>query len=99
MIATRISQGADLLAGGLVRPRGLDQGFYVRPTVFSARHGLMHETRFDEVGPLLTIMAYRDEHEAIAIVNRNTTGSVRPEERRVGKECVSTCRSRWTPYN
>src|SRR3546814_9247794 len=36
----------------------------------------MHETRFDEWGPLLTIMAYRDEHEAIAIVNRNTTGSV-----------------------
>src|SRR3546814_8510108 len=64
------------MAGGLGRPRGLYQGYYVRSTVFSARHGLMHETRFDEVGPLLTIMAYRDEHEAIAIANQNTAGSV-----------------------
>src|SRR3546814_14564665 len=37
--------------------------------------------------------------EAYAIMNRLTSVRGRSEERRVGKECVSTCRSRWSPYN
>src|SRR3546814_17460976 len=39
-----------------------------------------------------------EQHDA-AIVGPRRKGQVRSEERRVGKECVSTCRSRWSPYH
>src|SRR3546814_2768584 len=40
-----------------------------------------------------------DEHEADSDPMRESTAAKRSEERRVGKECVSTCRSRWSPYH
>src|SRR3546814_18678435 len=39
------------------------------------------------------------QHVNGAFTNGENIGDLRSEERRVGKECVSTCRSRWTPYN
>src|SRR3546814_19161856 len=43
--------------------------------------------------------AYWDEKEGFYIPGQNFDATFRSEERRVGKECVSTCRSRWSPYH
>src|SRR3546814_3030672 len=39
------------------------------------------------------------DQEAVAAIARRDVAAARSEERRVGKECVSTCRSRWSPYH
>src|SRR3546814_13925494 len=49
-----------------------------------------------DLGKSLLEQAYSDDDVDLAV---GTTGSGRSEERRVGKECVSTCRSRWSPYH
>src|SRR3546814_2383435 len=51
-------------------------------------------------GPVLVAIRWKDEAEAIRMANDSHYGlAARSEERRVGKECVSTCRSRWSPYH
>src|SRR3546814_6459535 len=42
---------------------------------------------------------YPTQHNKVLLARISTTARVRSEERRVGKECVSTCRSRWSPYH
>ncbi|HVI86791.1 MAG TPA: aldehyde dehydrogenase family protein [Dongiaceae bacterium] len=68
-----IDEGARLLVGGEGHPDGLG-GFFVRPTVFSDVRNDMTIAREEIFGPVLSILTYRDEEEAIAIANDTSYG-------------------------
>ena len=74
MIATGIAEGATLVAGGEGRPEGLDLGYYVRPTVFADVRPDMRVAREEIFGPVLAIIPYQSEEEAIAIANDSIYG-------------------------
>src|SRR6202012_2335490 len=69
-----IDEGARLLTGGEGRPDGLASGWFVRPTVFSDVRNDMTIAREEIFGPVLSIIAYRDLEEAVAIANDTTYG-------------------------
>ena len=69
-----IKEGAKLLVGGLGRPEGLTKGYYVRPTVFVNVTNDMSIAREEIFGPVLSIITYRNEEEAIAIANDTIYG-------------------------
>jgi aldehyde dehydrogenase (NAD+) len=69
-----IDEGARLLTGGEGRPDGLASGWFVRPTVFSDVRNDMTIAREEIFGPVLSIIAYRDLEEAIAIANDTSYG-------------------------
>ncbi|MFL9920655.1 aldehyde dehydrogenase family protein [Paraburkholderia fungorum] len=73
-IRTGIDEGARLIAGGEGRPDGLERGWFVRPTVFSGVNNDMTIAREEIFGPVLSIIAYRDTEEAIAIANDTSYG-------------------------
>ena len=74
LIQKGIDEGATLVAGGTGRPEGLDKGFYVRPTVFSDVNNDMSIAREEIFGPVLAIIPYDDEEEAIRIANDTPYG-------------------------
>lgn len=74
MIASGIEEGARLVCGGLGRPAGLAQGFFARPTVFSDVTPGMRVAQEEIFGPVLVIIPYRDEAEAIAMANDTVYG-------------------------
>jgi aldehyde dehydrogenase (NAD+) len=74
MIARGIEEGATLVAGGLGRPEGFNRGYYVRPTVFADVNNQMTIAREEIFGPVLTILPYADEQEAVAIANDTPYG-------------------------
>src|SRR5471032_1179774 len=74
MIAKGIEEGARLVAGGTGRPDGLTRGYYARPTVFSGAHNSMCIAQEEIFGPVLTIIPYDSEEEAIAIANDTVYG-------------------------
>ncbi|WP_041410719.1 aldehyde dehydrogenase family protein [Sinorhizobium fredii] len=74
MIRAGIDEGAKLLCGGLGRPAGLDRGFFTQPTIFSEVRPDMRIAREEIFGPVLVIIPYRDEEEAIAIANDTVYG-------------------------
>ncbi|PDT39494.1 MULTISPECIES: aldehyde dehydrogenase family protein [Sinorhizobium] len=74
MIRAGIDEGAKLLCGGLGRPAGLDRGFFTQPTIFSEVRPEMRVAREEIFGPVLAIMPYRDEEEAITIANDTVYG-------------------------
>ncbi len=73
-IQTGIDEGATLLVGGTAAPDGLDQGFFVQPTVFSNVTREMTIAREEIFGPVLSIMPYDTEEEAIEIANDTVYG-------------------------
>ncbi|MDJ1159188.1 aldehyde dehydrogenase family protein [Chelatococcus sp. SYSU_G07232] len=74
LIDTGIAEGARLVAGGPGRPEGLARGYYVRPTVFADVRNDMTIAREEIFGPVLSILPYADEEEAIAIANDTVYG-------------------------
>ena len=69
-----VDEGAKLLTGGLDKPEGLDKGYFVRPTVFSeVRPGMTIEQE-EIFGPVLSIIPYDTEEEAIEIANDTIYG-------------------------
>ena len=70
----RIGDGAKLVAGGPGRPPGLNRGYYVRPTVFGDVEPGMTIEREEVFGPVLAVMAYQDEDEAVRIANDTVYG-------------------------
>ena len=73
-IARGISEGARLVTGGEGRPAGLEKGYFVRPTVFSNVRNDMDIAREEIFGPVLAILPYRDEEEAVRIANDTPYG-------------------------
>ncbi|MDO9068257.1 MAG: aldehyde dehydrogenase family protein [Deltaproteobacteria bacterium] len=69
-----IAEGAELLAGGAESPDGLTTGFFVRPTVFGRVTPEMTIAREEIFGPVLSIMTYRDEDDAVRIANDTPYG-------------------------
>jgi betaine-aldehyde dehydrogenase len=69
-----IGEGATLLTGGAEAPDGLERGFFVRPTVFSAVSPDMTIARDEIFGPVLVIIPYDSEDEAVAIANDTEYG-------------------------
>jgi aldehyde dehydrogenase (NAD+) len=74
LIQKGIDEGATLVAGGTGRPEGLDKGFYVKPTVFSDVNNDMTIAREEIFGPVLSIIPYDDEDEAVRIANDTPYG-------------------------
>jgi acyl-CoA reductase-like NAD-dependent aldehyde dehydrogenase len=73
-IQTGIDEGATLVAGGPEAPEGLEQGYYVRPTIFSGVTRSMTIAQEEIFGPVLSIMPYDTEEEAIEIANDTIYG-------------------------
>lgn len=69
-----IEEGATLLTGGPGRPEGLECGYFVRPTVFGDVRNDMTIAREEIFGPVLSIIPYRDDDDAIAIANDTPYG-------------------------
>jgi aldehyde dehydrogenase (NAD+) len=69
-----LKEGAQLLVGGLERPKHLDKGFYITPTVFTKVTKNMRIAKEEIFGPVLCIMEYDDIEEAIAIANDSQYG-------------------------
>ena len=74
LIRKGIDEGASLIAGGTGRPDGLDKGYYVKPTVFSNVNNDMTIAREEIFGPVLAIIPYEDEDEAVRIANDTPYG-------------------------
>ena len=74
LIQSGIEEGARLVTGGPGRPEGLNRGYYVRPTVFAGVAPEMTIAREEIFGPVLSIMTYRSEDEAIRIANDTPYG-------------------------
>lgn len=74
LIEKGIEEGAKVVVGGPGRPEGIDKGYYVRPTVFSQANNQMTIAREEIFGPVLTMIPYETEEEAIAIANDTPYG-------------------------
>lgn len=74
LIQSGIDEGATLQFGGPERPEGLEKGYYVRPTIFTDVTTDMSIAREEIFGPVLSILAYDSEEEAIAIANSSSYG-------------------------
>ncbi len=74
LIETGINEGARLAAGGLGRPEGFNRGYFVRPTVFADVHNDMTIAREEIFGPVLSIIPFETEDEAIRIANDTPYG-------------------------
>ena len=74
MIEVGIKEGATLVAGGTERPEGIDKGYYVKPTVFANVTNDMTIAREEIFGPVLSIIKYSSEEEAIEIANDTEFG-------------------------
>jgi len=73
-IALGTQEGARLVAGGLGRPDGLGRGWFVRPTVFADVRNDMQIARDEIFGPVLCVIGYTDDEDAIAIANDTVYG-------------------------
>jgi acyl-CoA reductase-like NAD-dependent aldehyde dehydrogenase len=69
-----IAEGAELLCGGPEAPAGLDSGYFVQPTVFGRVDPAMTIAREEIFGPVLSIITFRDEDDAVRIANDTPYG-------------------------
>ena len=74
LIKSGIKEGATLIAGGPERPKGLDKGYFVKPTIFTDVSNNMRIAKEEIFGPVLSIIPFESEDEAISIVNETSYG-------------------------
>ena len=74
LIQSGIDEGANLAAGGLNRPKGLDKGYFVQPTVFTDVKTSMRIANEEIFGPVISILPFENEEEAISISNDTAYG-------------------------
>ena len=74
LIQTGIDEGATLVTGGVGRPDGLNRGYYIRPTVFGNVTNDMTIAREEIFGPVISILPYDSEEQAIEIANDTVYG-------------------------
>ena len=74
LIEKGIAEGATLVCGGPGRPEGLDKGYYIQPTVFGNVNNDMTIAREEIFGPVLSVIPYDTEEQAIAIANDTPYG-------------------------
>jgi acyl-CoA reductase-like NAD-dependent aldehyde dehydrogenase len=73
-IETGQAEGARIVVGGPAMPDGLDRGWYVQPTLFADADNSMRIAREEIFGPVLTVIPYTDEDDAVAIANDSDYG-------------------------
>lgn len=74
LITAGIAEGAELLVGGAGRPEGFETGYYVKPTIFAGVNNGMRIAREEVFGPVLAIIPFDTEEEAIEIANDTPYG-------------------------
>ena len=74
LIKKGIDEGAKLVAGGPGKPPGLDKGYFVKPTVFADVNNNMEVARTEIFGPVLSVIPFETEEEAIEIANDTPYG-------------------------
>ena len=74
LIKKGIDEGAKLVAGGPGKPKGLEKGYFVKPTVFADVNNNMEIARTEIFGPVLSVMPFETEEEAIKIANDTPYG-------------------------
>jgi len=74
LIKKGIDEGAKLVAGGPGKPDGLDKGYYVKPTVFADVKNNMEIAKTEIFGPVLSVIPFESEEEAISIANDTPYG-------------------------
>jgi len=74
LIQVGIDEGAQLVAGGTGRADGFDRGYYVKPTVFAGVRNKMRIAQEEVFGPVLVLIPFKDEADAIAIANDSPYG-------------------------
>ena len=74
LIQKGIDEGAKLVAGGLGKPDGLDKGYFVKPTAFADVNNQMEIARTEIFGPVLSIIPFETEEDAISIANDTPYG-------------------------
>ena len=74
LIKKGIDEGAKLVAGGPGKPDGLEKGYFVKPTVFADVNNKMEIARTEIFGPVLSVMPFETEEEAIEIANDTPYG-------------------------
>ena len=74
LIKKGIDEGAKLVAGGPGKPEGLEKGYFVKPTVFADVNNNMEIARTEIFGPVLSVMPFETEEEAIEIANDTPYG-------------------------
>jgi aldehyde dehydrogenase (NAD+) len=74
LIQKGIDEGAKLVAGGPGKPEGLKDGYYVKPTVFADVNNDMEIARTEIFGPVLSVIPFETEEEAIQIANDTDYG-------------------------
>jgi aldehyde dehydrogenase (NAD+) len=74
MIEIGIEEGARLVAGGIEKPEGYEKGYYIKPTVFADVTNDMTIAKEEIFGPVLSIIKYENEDEAIEIANDTEYG-------------------------
>ena len=98
LIESGISEGATLAAGGPDRPNGLNKGYFIKPTIFTDVTNNMRIAKEEIFGPVLSIIPFEKEEEAIKIVNDTSYGlgnylqtENKEKAHRVAKELRSGC--------
>ena len=74
LIQKGIDEGAKLVAGGIGKPEGLEKGYFIKPTVFADVNNDMEVARTEIFGPVLSVMPFENEEEAIKIANDTSYG-------------------------
>jgi aldehyde dehydrogenase (NAD+) len=74
LLQRAVEAGATLECGGPGRPAGLDRGYYVKPTIFSSVDNAMEIAQAEVFGPVLVIIGYDDEDDAVRIANDTEYG-------------------------
>ena len=74
LIQKGIDEGAELIVGGPGRPEGLTKGYYIKPTIFANVTNDMTVAREEIFGPVLTIIGYKDDADAVRIANDTEYG-------------------------
>ena len=74
LIQKGIDEGAKLVVGGTGKPDGLDKGYFVKPTVFADVNNNMEVARTEIFGPVLSVIPFETEEDAIKIANDTTYG-------------------------
>lgn len=74
LIKAGIAEGARVLVGGAGKPEGFEKGYFVKPTIFADVNNGVRIAREEVFGPVLAIMPFETEEEAIAIANDTNYG-------------------------
>jgi aldehyde dehydrogenase (NAD+) len=102
LIQKGIDEGARLVAGGTGRPDGMEKGFYVQPTIFADVTNQMTISREEIFGPVLSILPFDTEEEAIEMANDTVyglTNYIQTQDSEKGKRVARQLRSGMVEMN